>query len=83
LRRNVPLSKGLLKFAMKIIHIMNLQSFLTPIANAAQWFFRNVMEPTGNTFSFICIIGAFFGIYLWIRMQKRFTAEAKKNGTII
>jgi hypothetical protein len=62
---------------------MNLQSILTPIANGAQWFFRNVMEPTGNTFSFICIIGAFFGIYLWIRMQKRFTAEAKKNGTII
>ena len=73
----------MLKFALKIIQNMNLQSILTPIANSSQWFFRSVMEPLGNTFSIICIIGAFFGIYLWIRMQKRFTAEAKKNGTII
>jgi hypothetical protein len=68
---------------MKIIHIMNLQTILTPIAEIAQWFFRNVMEPIGNTFSIICILGAFYGIYLWISMQKRFTAEAKKNGTLI
>ena len=62
---------------------MNLQTVLAPIVTIAQWFFRNVMEPLGNTFSIMCILGAFFGIYLWIRMQKRFTAEAKKNGTII
>jgi hypothetical protein len=41
------------------------------------------MEPMENYFSFACILGAFFGIYLWINMQKRFTAEAKKNGTLI
>jgi hypothetical protein len=62
---------------------MNLQMILAPIVTAAQWLFQNVMEPLGNTFSFMCIIGGFFGIYLWIRMQKRFTAEAKKNGTLI
>ena len=62
---------------------MNLQSILNPIADGCQWFFRNVMEPLGNNFSIVCIVGAFFGIFLWIRMQKRFTAEAKKNGTLI
>ena len=62
---------------------MNLQSILTPIANACKWLFDNVMEPMDNYFSYTCILGAFFGIYLWIRMQKRFTAEAKKNGTLI
>jgi len=62
---------------------MNLQSILTPIANGCKWLFDYVMEPLGNTFSFLCIAGAFFGIYLWIRMQKRYTAEAKKNGTLI
>jgi hypothetical protein len=73
----------MLKFAMKIFHIMNLQSILTPIAHGCKWFFQHVMEPLGNTFSIVCILGAFFGIDLWIRMQKRFTAEAKKNGTLI
>lgn len=62
---------------------MNLQMILAPIVTAAQWLFKNVMEPMENYFSFACILGAFFGIYLWIRMQKRFTAEAKKNGTLI
>ena len=62
---------------------MNLQSILTPIANGCKWLFDNVMEPMENYFSFACILGAFFGIYLWISMQKRFTAEAKKNGTLI
>ena len=62
---------------------MNLQSILPPIANARKWLFDNVMEPMENYFSYACILGAFFGIYLWIRMQKRFTAEAKKNGTLI
>jgi hypothetical protein len=56
---------------------------LAPIVTAAQWLFENVMEPTGNIFSYMCILGAFYGIYLWISMQKRFTAEAKKNGTLI
>lgn len=68
---------------MKITQNMNLQTVLAPIVDISQWIFRNIMEPLGNTFSIICICGAFFGIYLWISMQKRFTAEAKKNGTII
>lgn len=62
---------------------MNLQMILAPIITGAQWFFENVMEPIGNTFSYACILGGFFGLYLWITMQKRFTAEAKKNGTLI
>ncbi|MEY3836140.1 MAG: hypothetical protein RI989_1568 [Bacteroidota bacterium] len=62
---------------------MNLQSVLTPIADACKLLFEYVMEPLGNTFSYICIAGAFYGIYLWISMQKRYTAEAKKNGTLI
>jgi hypothetical protein len=62
---------------------MNLQMILTPIADFFQWTFKNVMDPIGNTFSYICIVGGFFGIWLWLRMQKRFSEEAKKNGTII
>jgi hypothetical protein len=33
-------------------------------------------------FNWVCIAGGFFGIWLWIRMQKAYTAKAEKEGTI-
>lgn len=62
---------------------MNLQSILNPIAEALQWSFKYILEPMTHWFNWVCILGGIFGIALWLRMQKRFTAKAQKEGTLI
>jgi hypothetical protein len=34
-------------------------------------------------FNIVCIIGGFVGLFIWLRMQKRFNAKAQKEGTLI
>ena len=62
---------------------MNLQSVLAPIVDVAQWLFKHILVPLLSPMNTICIIAGFFGLWLWLRMQKSFTAKAKKEGTII
>lgn len=62
---------------------MNLQSILNPIVEALQWSFRYILEPMTNWFNWLCILGGFIGIYIWLRMQKKFTAKAQQEGTIV
>ncbi len=61
---------------------MNLQSILYPIADGLTWSLQNILEPMSHWFNWVCIAGGFFGIYLWISMQKAFTGKAEKEGTI-
>lgn len=62
---------------------MNLQSIIVPIGELCQWFFKHFLVHTLGLMNTICIIGGFFGIWLWLRMQKKFTAKAKQEGTIV
>jgi hypothetical protein len=62
---------------------MNLQSILYPLADGLEWTLQNILEPMSHWFNWICIVGGLFGIALWLRMQKAFTAKAEKEGTII
>jgi len=62
---------------------MNLQSILHPLVTFFQWTFKYMLEPLGNSFNYLCILGGFFGLFLWLRMQKKFTAKAKQEGGII
>jgi hypothetical protein len=62
---------------------MNLQSIVVPIGEACQWFFKNILINLLTPMNTICIIGGFFGIWLWLRMQKNFSDKAKKEGSII
>jgi hypothetical protein len=62
---------------------MNLQSVIVPIGEMFQWFFQHVLVHLLGPMNIICILGGFFGIGLWLRMQKNFTEAAKKNSTII
>jgi hypothetical protein len=48
-----------------------------------QWFFKNILVGLLTPMNTICILGGFFGIWLWLRMQKNFTEKAKKEGTVI
>lgn len=62
---------------------MNLQSILNPIVDALQWTFKHILEPMTHWFNIVCIIGGFVGLFIWLRMQKRFNAKAQKEGTLI
>ncbi|MEZ4798749.1 MAG: hypothetical protein R2809_03005 [Flavobacteriales bacterium] len=62
---------------------MNLQSILNPIVDALQWSFRYILEPMTGWFNWLCIFGGFVGIYIWLRMQKKFSAKAQQEGTIM
>jgi hypothetical protein len=62
---------------------MNLQSILNPIVEALQWTFDNILEPMTHWFNIVCILGGFVGLFIWLRMQKRFNAKAQKEGTLI
>jgi hypothetical protein len=62
---------------------MNLQSILNPIADALQWSFKHILEPMTHWFNIVCILGGFVGLFIWLRMQKRFNEKAKKEGTLI
>jgi hypothetical protein len=62
---------------------MNLQSIIVPIGDMCQWFFKNILVGLLTPMNTICILGGFFGIWLWLRMQKNFTEKAKKEGTVI
>jgi hypothetical protein len=62
---------------------MNLQSILNPIVEAFQWTFKHLLEPMTHWFNIVCIIGGFVGLFIWLRMQKRFNAKAQKEGTLI
>jgi hypothetical protein len=63
--------------------VMNLQSIIVPIGELFQWFFKHMLVPSLALVNTVCIIGGFFGIWLWLRMQKKFTAKAKQEGTIV
>lgn len=62
---------------------MNLQSILYPIADFLTWTFEHLLVPIANGFNWICIAGGFVGIAIWLRMQKRFTQKAEREGGII
>jgi hypothetical protein len=62
---------------------MNLQSILYPIADFLTWSFLNILVPMSNTFNWLCIVGGFVGIAIWLRMQKRFSEKARREGGIL
>jgi len=62
---------------------MNLQSIIVPIGDMCQWFFKNILVNLLTPMNTICILGGFFGIWLWLRMQKSFTEKAKREGTTV
>jgi hypothetical protein len=62
---------------------MNLQDILNPFVDFCQWTFKNLFEPMTHWFNVVCVIGGFVGMFIWLRMQKNFTAKAKKEGGIV
>ncbi len=62
--------------------IMNLQSVLNPIVSFFQGYFEHLLVPSLSIMNTICIIGGFFGLWLWLKRQKAFNEKAKQDGGI-
>lgn len=46
------------------------------------WIFENTLEPLGNLPNWSFIVLGFVGLFYWLKTQKKFTEEAKANGTL-
>jgi hypothetical protein len=67
-------------FCPTIFQDMNLQSFVYPFANAAQWTFRNLLEPMSHWFNWICIVFCIGAIWYWLNRQKKYNQKAAAEG---
>ena len=59
-----------------------MNSLLAGIEKAMVWSFETLLEPIGDGFNWICIVGGFIGMFVWLKMQGSFNKEAKRTGGI-
>lgn len=53
------------------------------IAKAVEKSFVMFLEPLENHFNYAVIVLGFIGLFIWLRMQSKYTKKAKDNGTIV
>ena len=71
------------KFGPKIPTDMNLQDLLTPLAKFIVWTFENLLVPIADPMNAAVVLLGIGGIAYWLRVQKRMTEKAKKEGGIV
>lgn len=62
---------------------MNTQEVITPVAKFIEWTFETVLVPMGSPFNTSVVILGFVGLFFWLRMQKKYTEKAEKEGGIV
>ncbi len=62
---------------------MNLQDLLTPLAKFIVWTFENLLVPIADPMNAAVVLLGIGGIAYWLRVQKRMTEKAKKEGGIV
>lgn len=62
---------------------MNLQELITPLGKFLEWTFNAVLVPISNGFNWAVIVLGMFAICYWLMWQKKFSAKAKKDGTLV
>lgn len=62
---------------------MNVQDIITPIGKFIEWTFETVLVPVSDPFNLAVILVVVGGIAFWLRKQRKYSAEARQNGTII
>jgi hypothetical protein len=62
---------------------MNTQDVITPLAEFIEWTFNTVLVPMSDGFNYAVMgIGA-VGLVFWLRLQKKYNAQAEQDGTIM
>jgi hypothetical protein len=62
---------------------MNTQEIIYPIGKFIEWTFENILVPISSPMNMAVVLLGFGGLFFWLRLQKRFTEEAKRKGDII
>ena len=62
---------------------MNTQEIITPVAKFIEWTFETLLVPMSSTFNSAVILLGITGLLFWLRLQKRYTQKAKKNGNFV
>lgn len=61
---------------------MNTQEVINPIGKLMEWSFENVLNPISDPLNAGVVILGFVGLVYWLRLQKKYTAQAKAEGTL-
>ena len=59
------------------IYIMDWLAFF--LRDILVWVFENILEPTENLLNYAFIVLMFVGLFVWIKYQAKYNAEAKAN----
>jgi hypothetical protein len=62
---------------------MNTQEIITPIGKFIEWTFETVLVPISAGFNWGVIAFGLVAIGFWLRLQKKYSAKAKQEGTIM
>ncbi|MFT4780244.1 MAG: hypothetical protein ACJAU0_000476 [Flavobacteriales bacterium] len=64
------------------VNIMTPQDILYPLGEVLESSFEIGLLPVTDIFNLVAIAGGIIGLASWVRMQLKFTAQAKRDGTI-
>ena len=62
---------------------MNTQDLITPLAQFIEWTFQTVLLPISDMFNWGVIALGLVGLAFWLRLQSKYNARAKQDGTIM
>jgi hypothetical protein len=62
---------------------MNTQDVITPLAQFIEWTFNTVLVPMSDSFNWAVIGIGLAGLLFWLRLQKKYNAQAEQDGTIM
>lgn len=61
---------------------MNTQEVINPIGKMMEWSFENLLVPMSDPFNAGVVILGFVGLAYWLRLQKKYSEQAKQQGTL-
>lgn len=61
---------------------MNTQEVIYPIGEMLEWSFENVLVHISAPLNAGVVILGFVGLFFWLRLQKKYSAQAKAEGTL-
>lgn len=62
---------------------MNLQTILDPIGKLTEDSFEFLLVPMSDLVNWGSILLGFIGLLVWLNLQAKYTARAKREGNII
>lgn len=62
---------------------MNTQDIITPIGKLLEWSFETILVPMADPLNLGVVLLCTAGSIYWLRLQKKYTEQAEKDGTIM